>query len=267
MTSTSAAQAEPAQPEVAYEVGDRVATITLDRPDKLNAITPSMLAAYIDAVRAADADPGVRCIVVTGRGRAFCAGADLSVLSMGADDVAGLARPDALPTVALEVDTPVVMAVNGPCVGLGFALVVAGDIRLASESAAMSAVFPRLGLTAEYGLSWLLPRMIGAGPATEILLTGRAVDAAEALRLGLVSSVHADDELLAAAQAKARDIADACSPWSMRTIKGQLRHDAAADWSTSVNRTIGLMHDSFARPELHEALRARTEKRLPAYGD
>ena len=188
-------------------------------------------------------------------------------LSQGIDVVAGLARPGYLPSVTLEVDTPVVMAINGPCIGMGFALAVASDIRLASQSATLSAAFPRLGLSAEYGLSWLLPRIVGAGVATEMLMTGRTFGADEALRTGLVTSVHPDDELLAAATAVARDMADSCSPWSLRTIKGQLRHDAAAAWGPSMERTLGLMHESFARPELGEALRARAERRPPVYGD
>jgi enoyl-CoA hydratase/carnithine racemase len=253
--------------EAVYEVDGPVATITLDRPDRLNAMTERMLTEYVAAVRKAGADPSVRCVVVTGRGRGFCAGADLGVLADGPSALDRLTRADLLPTVALEIDTPVVMAVNGPCVGMGFSLAASGDLRLAGRSAALAAAFPRLGLTAEYGLGWLLPRLVGAGRAAEILLTGRTLDADEALRIGLVTGIHDDDALLPAAQELARGIADGCSPWSVRTIKAQLRRAATDDWSTSIDRSLALMHESFARPELPEAIAARAEKRAPVFPD
>jgi enoyl-CoA hydratase/carnithine racemase len=253
--------------EAVYEVDGPVATITLDRPDRLNAMTERMLTEYVAAVREAGADPAVRCVVVTGRGRGFCAGADLGVLADGPSALDRLTRADLLPTVANEIDTPVVMAVNGPCVGMGLSLAASGDIRLAGRSAALAAAFPRLGLTAEYGLGWLLPRLVGTGRAAEILLTGRTLDADEALRIGLVTAVHDDDALLTAAHDLARAIADGCSPWSVRTIKAQLRRAASEDWATSIDRSLTLMHESFARPELPEAIAARAEKRPPAFSD
>lgn len=255
------------EPEILVDVVDKVAVITFNRPDRLNALTPDMGAAYAAALREADADPAVRVAVVTGAGRGFCSGADLSVLAQGPQALDGFVAQtadDDLPTAALSVGIPVAMAVNGPAAGLGFVIALTGDVCFASPQARFISAFSRLGLVAEYGVAWLLPRMVGRQRAAEILLSGRPVDADEALRLGLVQSIH--DDALAAAMAWARDVADNCSPSSLRTIKGQLIDADTQDVSESTMHSLQLMRESFRGPDLAEALLAKSERRPPSFG-
>jgi enoyl-CoA hydratase/carnithine racemase len=252
---------------VLVEVRDRVALITLNRPDRLNALNAEMGPAYARALREADAHPDVRVAVVTGAGRGFCSGADLSVLAMGPEALEGFVsetRPENLPTGALDVSIPVVMAVNGPAAGLGFVIALTGDVCFASPSARFISAFSRLGLVAEYGVAWLLPRMIGRQRAAEILLSGRSLDAAEAERIGLVQGVH--DDVVGAAMSWARDVAAHCSPRSLATIKQQL---SAADQETrdeSIMQSLSLMRASFRGPDLAEALLAKAAGRAPDFG-
>jgi len=247
---------------IRLDVDGAVAVITLNRPDRLNALLPGMLEAYVKALRQADRDPKVRAIVVTGAGRGFCAGADLSVLAQGPAALTGYLAGqdlDSMPTAALHLAKPVVAAINGPCAGLGFVLAIASDVRFAAPTATMSTSFSRLGLVAEYGVAWLLPRLVGLPAATEILLSGRTVQPDEALRLGLVSAV--DDDVLARAMAWAREAAASCSPGSMRTIKAQLLDAQGQRLDEAVQDSLQRMAVSFAGPDLPEALDARAAKR------
>lgn len=256
-----------ADASVLIELRDRVALITLNRPDRLNAVHAEMGAAYASCLREVDADPRVRVAVVTGAGRGFCSGADLSVLASGPDALEGFvsesARDD-LPTGALDVDIPVVMAVNGPAAGLGFVMALTGDVCLASPSARFISAFSRLGLVAEYGIAWLLPRMIGRQRAAELLLSGRTVDAEEALRIGLVQGIH--DDVVGAALAWADDVARHCSPRSLATMKRQLSAAGASDLPTALDDSLLLMRDSFRGPDLAEALIAKSSGREPEFG-
>jgi enoyl-CoA hydratase/carnithine racemase len=250
---------------VIYRIDGPVAVITLNRPDRLNALLPGMGRAYAEGLRRAEADPAVRAIVVTGAGRGFCAGADLSVLAQGPDALMGYLqdeRLEDLPTVALHIDKPVVTAINGPCAGIGFVLAVAADVRFASPTATLSTSFSRLGLVAEYGIAWLLPRLVGMPAATEILLSGRTLSADEAHRLGLVHAVAEDP--LVQALAWAHEVAANCSPSSLRAIKSQLLQAATQGLDTSVSASLRMMAESFREPDLAEALVARSERR-PAH--
>jgi len=250
---------------VAYRADGPVAVITLNRPDRLNALLPGMGAAYAEGLRRAEADPDVRAIVVTGAGRGFCAGADLAVLAQGPDALMGYLqdeRLEDLPTVALHIDKPVVTAINGPCAGIGFVLAVAADVRFASPTATLSTSFSRLGLVAEYGIAWLLPRLVGMPAATEILLSGRTLSADEAHRLGLVHAVAEDP--LAQALTWAHEVAVNCSPSSLRAIKSQLLQAATQGLDESVSASLRMMAASFRQPDLAEALMARSERR-PAH--
>ena len=166
-----------------------VALVTLNRPDKLNALTPQMQLRYVELLRELDADPQVRVVVVTGAGRGFCSGADVAALADTEKLLSFAPDVEQLPTVALGVRKPVVAAVNGPVAGIGFALMLACDVRFVAAQARIGTTFSRLGLVAEYGTSWLLPRIVGTSRALELLLSGRAVDADEALRIGLVDQV------------------------------------------------------------------------------
>ena len=245
---------------------DRVAVITLNRPDKLNAVTREMADAYAQSLRSADDDPDVRAIVVTGAGRGFCSGADLSILGGGADALADFVpATEDLPQTALDLQTPVITAVNGPVAGIGFAYMIGSGIRFAARGATMSTTFARLGLVAEYGLSWLLPRLVGVPAALDLLLTGRTIDADEAARIGLVQAVVSPDDLLDHALAYARDLADNCSPYSLANIKAQVYADLARDRATALADTLERMRDSIARPDLAEAMAARAEQRSPSF--
>jgi len=252
---------------VLVEAHGRVALITLNRPDRLNALTPDMGTAYATALREADADPDIRVAVVTGAGRGFCSGADLTVLAQGPEALDGFVAdsPDAdLPTVALDVEIPVVMAVNGAAAGLGFVMALTGDVCLASPGARFISAFSRLGLVAEYGVAWLLPRMIGRQRAAEVLLSGRPIDAEEAQRLGIVQGVH--DDVLAAAMDWAADVAAHCSPTSLAIMKRQLAAADSSDMRTSVSESLRLMRESFRSPDLAEALIAKASGRTPEFG-
>jgi enoyl-CoA hydratase/carnithine racemase len=251
---------------VLVEVRDRVALITLNRPERLNAINAEMGAAYAAALRAADEDPGVRVAVVTGAGRGFCSGADLTVLAQGPEALESFVEESAwadLPTGALDVSIPVVMAVNGPAAGLGFVIALTGDVCLATPSARFISAFSRLGLVAEYGVAWLLPRMIGRQRAAEVLLSGRALDAAEAERLGMVQGIH--DDVVGAAMLWASEVASHCSPRSLATMKRQMSEASGADWPTSLRDSLALMRESFRGPDLAEALVAKGAGRAPNF--
>jgi enoyl-CoA hydratase/carnithine racemase len=246
-----------AESEVELEVVGGVATVALNRPGKLNAVTPVMASRIGAVLRSCDADPDVRAIVLTGRGRGFCAGADLAVLGGGVDELAGFVQdPSTFPVDALTIRKPVIAAINGPVAGVGIAYIAAADVRLASSHARFSTSFARLGLVAEYGLAWLLPRLV---------LSGRTIDAAEALRIGLVTAVVDPAALLGHANSYARELAQRCSPRSLAVIKEQLSIDADSDRTSSFDRSIRLMLESFTAPDLTEAIAAGRDDRPPQF--
>jgi enoyl-CoA hydratase/carnithine racemase len=258
--------AQPTFETITLAVEDGVAVITLNRPERLNAIVAGMGERYTDLLRRADADPEVRAIVVTGAGRGFCSGADLAMLAEGSDALnAYLAGqgPDTLPTYALRIGTPVVTAVNGPCAGIGFILAISADARFASPTATFSTTFARLGLIAEYASAWLLTRLVGLGTGTDLLLTGRTLGADEARAIGLVNDVA--DDAFERAMSWAREVAELSSPSSTAVMKAQL---LAVDHETldqALVRSLEEMRLSFGRPDLTEAITARLEKRAPAF--
>jgi enoyl-CoA hydratase/carnithine racemase len=210
--------------EIVYAVADGIATITLNRPDQLNAFTGTMMHEMIDAFDRVDADDDVRAAVVTGAGRGFCAGADLSAggatFSRGGSDVqtdSGVPRDGGglLTLRIFECLKPVIAAINGAAVGVGVTMTLPMDIRLASETAKIGFVFARRGIVPEACSSWFLPRLVGIQQAAEWVYTGRVFGAQEAAEGGLVRSVHAPDDLLPAAYAIAREIADNTAPVSV----------------------------------------------------
>ncbi len=219
---------------ILYDVADRIATITLNRPDKLNAFTPQMRHDLVAAFDAADADDGVRAVIVTGAGRAFCAGADLSegtatfdyarngrespVRDDGTTDYAHEAVRDSAGLLTLRIFRcvkPVIAAVNGPSVGVGLTMQLAMDMRLAAKGARFGFVFPRRGLVPEGAAAWFLPRIVGISKALEWTMSGRIFDADEALAGNLIRSVHAPEELLDEARRIAGDIAANTAPVSV----------------------------------------------------
>ena len=221
--------------QILHEVVDGVLTITLDRPEKLNAFTPTMMRELIDAFDRADADDAVRAVIVTGAGRAFCAGADLSG---GGGTFDNTAR-DTLEThrdggglVALRIfesKKPVIAAINGPAVGVGITMTLPMDVRLASTAARMGFVFARRGIVPEACSSWFLPRVVGISRAAEWVYTGRIFSAEEALAGGLVSRIVPPADLLATARGLAREIADNTSAVSVALSRQLLWRMLGAD--------------------------------------
>jgi enoyl-CoA hydratase/carnithine racemase len=204
------------------EVEDGVLTLTLDRPDRLNAFTPTMKDELIAAFDQADADDDVRAVIVTGEGRGFCAGADLQAAgetfdyrARGVEDETPRDGGGQVTLRIFDCTKPVIAAINGPAVGVGATMTLPMDVRLASDQARVGFVFTRRGIVPEACSSWFLPRIVGISRAMEWAATGRVFDAAEALEGGLVRSVHAPDELLPAARALAREVADNTAPVSV----------------------------------------------------
>jgi enoyl-CoA hydratase/carnithine racemase len=267
--------------QIIYEVADPVATITLDRPRALNAWTTRMGAEVKHALAAAEDDPRVVGIVITGAGRGFCAGADLNDLkgiSEGkgpADVPPELAAEPGDPAMAdsfrgtytypLSVRKPIIAAINGPVAGMAIPIVLACDLRFASDRARFTTAFPRRGLIAEWGVSWLLPRVVGTAHALDLLMSGRTIDAAEAERIGLVNRVVPHDELVPFAQHYVNDLAASCSPASIAIIKRQVYQDWTSELGPAERDAIRLMLESFSRPDFREGVVSFMEKRPPRF--
>jgi enoyl-CoA hydratase/carnithine racemase len=262
---------------VATDVADGILTVTLDRPDRLNAFTPEMQHDLIAAFDRADEDRSVRCVVVTGRGRGFCAGADLAG---GGDTFAGRSyngggaepdgrRRDGGGMVSLRIfacTKPVIAAINGPAVGVGVTMTLPMDIRLAAESARFGFVFARRGLVPEAASSWFLPRVVGISRATEWCYTGRVFGADEALAAGLVRSVHPDGELLDAAYALAGEIAASTSPVSVTLTRQMLWHMLGEPHPMAAHRIDSAAIETLGRgADAREGVTSFLEKRRPAF--
>jgi enoyl-CoA hydratase/carnithine racemase len=263
--------------QIRYEVAGGVLTITLDRPDRLNAFTPLMARELIAAFDAADADDDVRAVVVTGAGRGFCAGADLSGGGSTFDwrERAG-AGPDAIPRdgggqVVLRIFAsakPVIAAINGPAVGVGATMTLPMDIRLAADDAKLGFVFARRGIVPEACSSWFLPRVVGISRAMEWVATGRVFGAAEALEGGLVRSLHPAGELLGAAQALGREIAENAAPVSVALARRMLWRMLGAEHPMQAHRVDS--RAMFARgqsADAAEGVGAFLEKRAAVFPD
>jgi len=264
---------------VQYAVADHVALITLDRPDRLNAWTNRMEGQYRWCLTTADADPDVRVIVVTGAGRGFCAGADLAALdgyaagepydltSTGAVGAAADARPDWTGSFsyALGLAKPVIAAVNGAAAGVGFVLACFADLRFAAAGAKFTTSFARLAIPAEHGVSWMLPRLVGAGRAADLLYSSRVVLAEEAEQMGLVNRVFPAEDLLAASLAYARTMAAECAPSSLFAMKRQLWGDLldplAASWEDANRRMVAMLGSA----EFAEGVAAHSARRPPRF--
>jgi enoyl-CoA hydratase/carnithine racemase len=250
---------------VLVDVADRVATITLNRPERLNAWMGRMESEYRAAMAAADADPAVRVIVVTGAGRGFCAGADsaaLSKLSEAASYDSGVSEPVEIGFAwQLRMAKPVIAAINGPAAGVGLVLALFCDLRFAVPGAKLTTSFARLGLPAEHGTSWLLPRLVGRSRAADLLFSSRVVLAEEAFTMGLVDRVCSVDETLAYARA----IADEISPSSLRTIKQQLWDDHERPLPASIDDAYALLDRMVGEPDFVEGVAALHEKRPPSF--
>jgi enoyl-CoA hydratase/carnithine racemase len=253
-------------PVVLYDVADGVAVVTLNRPDRLNAWMGRMESEYRAAMASAEADPAVRVIVVTGAGRGFCAGADSAALgpmtSTGVYD-SGVKEPVERGFAwQLRLSKPVIAAINGPVAGIGFVLALFCDLRFAVPGAKLTTSFGRLGLPAEYGSSWLLPRLIGRSRAADLLFSSRVVLAEEALDLGLVDRVCSVDDTLDYARTMATEI----SPTSLRVIKRQLWDDLTGRGvDESIETSYALLQQLVGEADFKEGVRAMQEKRPPRF--
>jgi enoyl-CoA hydratase/carnithine racemase len=249
---------------VRYQVHASVATLTLHRPERLNAWTPEMEARWNEYLDQASDDDNVRAVVVTGAGRGFCSGMDTAVLAQRslADPPPTRSRP--LTSLA-DLPKPVVGAINGPAVGLGFALALCCDVRFGSPATMMSTGFAPLGLLAEFGTSWRLPRLIGHARAMDLLLSARPCRGEEALQMGLLNWLVPPEDLLRSAEEYAADLARRCSPLSMAVIKSQV----AADWlrtrTESETEAAHLSRQPPYRRDMAEGVAAGREHRLPAF--
>jgi enoyl-CoA hydratase/carnithine racemase len=263
--------------------GDGVGVVTLSRPARRNAWTGRMHAEYRWVLEAAEADPAVRALVVTGdpEGRAFCAGADAAALSghveKGGYDPGVVASELARPGYGVRPEydhdfafhfgmrLPVVAAINGPAAGVGLVLACFCDVRFAAAGAKLTTSAPRLGLPAEYGLSWVLPRLVGIGHAADLLLSSRVVLAEEAAGMGLVNKVLPASELLPHAMAYARALAVEVSPAAVAAAKRQLYADLHGDVGTSVEVSKDLLDAHMRSPDFAEGVAAWSDRRPPRF--
>ena len=257
--------------EILYEVEDPVATIRLNRPDKLNALTYPMLRALRQAVEDAAADPRVVGIVITGNGRGFCAGLDASVLAATSSQGSAARTREAegelpgLVSYLLRVPKPVIAAVNGPAAGGGFVLACMSDVRFASSDASFTTVFSKRGLIAEHGTSWILPRLLGAGRALELLWSSRKLGAEEALRIGLVEFVTPPGELVARAQAFVRELAANASPGSLRETKRLVYDHLGIGAEPALRDADAAQWRALDHPDALEGAQSYLEKRAPQF--
>lgn len=263
----------PEYADLLYEVDSHIATITLNRPDRLNAISQPMLLSFSQALRDADADRDVRVIIITGAGRGFCAGLDLKDLmagtgigSNGTQDLA-LQKFDLAnspPVVLHTTDKPVICALNGPAAGYGMDLALGCDIRVASTEAKLAAVFTKRAILPESGGSWLLPRLLGWAKAAEIAFKGQTLGADEALELGLVNRVVPHDQLIAEARKDAAEIA-ANAPLAVQATKRMMRLGLEETFEANVHHVFLQLLPLFRTQDFMEGVKAFMEKRDPQF--
>jgi enoyl-CoA hydratase/carnithine racemase len=277
--------------QILFEVADPVATIRLNRPDRLNAWTDRMGEEVRHALAAAEADKSVVGIVLTGAGRGFCAGADLKNLQAistddhgrverrggerGARAASALAADPGDPEMGdsfrktysylMSIRKPIIAAINGPCAGMAMPIALFCDLRFASESATFTTAFVRRGLIAEWGLSWTLPRLVGTAHALDLLLSGRKIDAREAERMGLVNRVLPDDKLVSHCQDYVRELAANSSPASMSVMKRQVYQQLTRELGPSLDEAVKLMVESFSRPDFKEGVDSFLQRRPPKF--
>jgi enoyl-CoA hydratase/carnithine racemase len=268
--------------ETLYQVADRVATITLNRPEKLNAWTAVMEREVRAAMGEAEKDENVRVIVLTGAGRGFCAGADMSLLGTVAEKGLDEARrTQAVQTAAKSegsrrdfqkkysyfpaLTKPVIAAINGPVVGLGLVIALYCDLRLASDAARFGTAFAQRGLIAEYGMAWMLPRLVGHANALDLLFSARMIDAAEALRMGLVNQVYPRESFLEEVRKNAAYLASNVSPRSLRVIKRQVYEAMFQALAESFETSEQEMLASLECEDFKEGVAHFVEKRSPIF--
>lgn len=246
-----------------------VALLTLNRPDRMNAWNAELSARYFGLLEDCANDDNVRAIVVTGAGRGFCAGADMDALQSigdsGGAPSAEAASGSHLQSFTTTVPKPVIAAVNGACAGIGMVQALACDIRFAAAGAKFTTAFGRRGLIAEYGMSWLLPRLVGTANALDLLMSARVVLAEEAHAMGMVNAVLPPDQLLDHAIAYAADLAANVSPTSMAVMKEQVYADYGTTLGEAEQKALRLMKESLRRSDFKEGVASFLEKRPPNF--
>lgn len=278
-------------PDILYSVNDRIATITLNRPDRLNAYTDRMAASIRLAMADAARDSGVRVVVLTGAGRGFCAGADMDLLqgiqqtgserqaSRGEGEVAdafdskfGPKLDDEFADMRrfayfMRTKKPIIAAINGPAAGIGLIMTLYADMRFVSEKAVLTTSFAQRGLIAEHGISWLLPRLIGPANTLDILLSARKFSPAEAKEMGLVNKVFQAETFMENVMAYARLLADTVSPRSMAVMKAQVWKSYFQDFGDALAVADAEMPPSFKWPDFKEGVDHFLQKRAPKFAD
>ncbi len=257
-------------PEVLYEVADHVATITLNRPDRMNTISGPMLRDLTELLLKADRDPEVRCIILTGTGRAFCAGLDLRGATKGDTGLQGASTSTNLdlratpPTVLFNLDTPTICALNGSAAGYGMDTALGCDIRIMAQGAKLAAAFVKRGIVPESGGTWLLPRLLGWSKAAEIIFTGRTLTAAECVELGLASKAVPDGEVLAEAKALAAEIAGN-APLAVQASKRMMRMGLSEGFDEHVHHVFLQLLPLLRTEDALEGMKAFMEKRAGTF--
>jgi enoyl-CoA hydratase/carnithine racemase len=262
---------------ILYDVSDKIATITLNRPDRMNAWTPVMEREVRETMTAAAADEDVRVIVLTGAGRAFCAGADMDALK--GLDPSDIRRPGSLPAFDMDrrpdwqtrygyypsIAKPVIAMLNGAAAGIGLVHALYCDLRFAADNTVFTTAFARRGLIAEHGISWMLPRLVGHANALDLLMSARRVSSAEALRIGLVNRLCPPEKLREETYAYARDLADFVSPSAIAVIKRQLYEvpfQTLAEATIDANREMLV---ALGSSDFREGVASFMEKRPPRF--
>ena len=269
--------------DIRYDVDDPVATITLNRPDQLNAWTSTMARELADAVGRAERDAAVVAIVITGAGRGWCAGADMKTLQgLSSGSTAGeSATGDGSSTTAgdpswgedlrgtytylMSVPKPVIAAINGPVAGMAVPIALSCDLRFAAEDAVITTAFAQRGLVAEWGLSWLLPRLVGSAHALDLLFSARKVTGSEAAAMGLVNRAVPGADLLPTVRAYVEQLAASCSPASLAVMKRQVYQQLHDGLGAAERDAQQLMLESFERPDFEEGVQSFLQKRPPQF--
>jgi len=251
--------------DLLYEKDGGIATITLNRPESLNAISLPMLNSLAAALRDVDRDPEVRVVVITGAGRGFCAGLDLKEMFGGGGGMGLRFDINNSPPMALHtLDKPVICSLNGPAAGYGFDLALGCDIRIASEKGKLGAVFTRRGILPESGGTWMLPRLLGWAKASELVFRGKVLDAQEALSLGLVNAVVPHERLAEETRAWAEEIAGN-APLAVQAAKRLMRLALEESFEASVHQAYLQFLPLFATEDFKEGVSAFLEKRPPSF--
>lgn len=260
------ADGSPSASHILCEVRDRVAIITLNRPERLNAWTSEMGKTYFDLLDALGVDPGVRAVLLTGAGRAFCAGADLGGLDTVADGGEFTDNPNTRPYWhPMGFGKPIVAAIAGACFGVGLQQALCCDVRFMADNLKLSTAYAKRGLVGEVGITWIMSRIVGMGIANELFLSGRTIGAEEALRIGLANFVTTPETLFDEAFAYAKQLADGCSPYSMRTMKEQVYRGMMTGLVPAFDDSERLLEEALAGPNFKEGVKAFIEKRAPDF--